>query len=199
MALQAIRVATSRLPEGAGAAGELLARAQEQLAIAVTEIRELARGLHPPVLTEDGLAAALAQLVPRLDGAFSVELDVPAYRFEPQLEACSYYLVAEALANAAKYSGASAAAVSVTAAGDVVTVDVADDGCGGACPTAGGGLEGLAERVSALGGSLTIESPAGRGTRLQAEIPSLLHSPRRASRFAAPFGRGVPRDPRHPA
>ena len=175
VALQAIRVATSRLPEGAGAAGELLARAQEQLAIAVTEIRELARGLHPPVLTADGLAAALAQLVPRLDGAFSVELDVPAYRFEPQLEACSYYLVAEALANAAKYSGASAAAVSVTAAGDVVTVDVADDGCGGACPTAGGGLEGLAERVSALGGTLTIESPPGRGTRLRAEIPVPLH------------------------
>ena len=101
--------------------------------------------------------------MPRLEGVLPVELDVPVLRLDPELEACAYYLVAEALANAAKYAGASAATVSVAADVDAITVEITDDGCGGACATPGGGLEGLAERVSALGGTLAIESPGGRG------------------------------------
>ena len=99
----------------------------------------------------------------------------PVSRLDPELEACAYYLVAEALANAAKYAGATAATVSVREDVDTITVEISDDGCGGACLTTGGGLEGLAERVSAFGGTLTIESPDGRGTRLRAVLPLPRH------------------------
>ena len=113
--------------------------------------------------------------MPRLEGVLPVELNVPVSRLDSELEACAYYLVAEALANAAKYAGATAATVSVREDVDTVTVEIRDDGCGGACPTTGGGLEGLAERVSAFGGTLTIESPEGRGTRLRAVLPLPRH------------------------
>ena len=93
-----------------------------------------------------------------------VELDVPVLRLDPELEACAYYLVAEALANAAKYAGATAATVSVREDVDTITVEISDDGCGGACLTTGGGLEGLAERVSAFGGTPHDREPGGRGT-----------------------------------
>jgi len=175
VALQALRVASSRLPPGSESADELLRRAEGQLAMAVDEIRELARGLHPSVLADDGLAAALAQLVPRLEGVLAVELDVPMTRLESELEACAYYLVAEALANASKYSGATRAQVRIVLGVDACTVEISDNGCGGACATSGGGLEGLAERVSALGGSLSITSPPGGGTTLSAEIPLSHH------------------------
>jgi PAS domain S-box-containing protein len=175
VALQSLRVAMSRLPDGGGPVRDLLLRSEEELSIAITEIRELARGLHPSVLTEDGLAAALAQLVARLEGLLPVELDVPMTRFDPELEACTYYLIAEALSNAAKHAGASSTQVRVVAKVDAIGIDVVDDGCGGACSTAGGGLEGLAERVSALGGSLSVDSPPGQGTRLHAELPVPLH------------------------
>ncbi len=96
-------------------------------------------------------------------------------RFDPELEACTYYLIAEALANASKHAGAQRAQVCVAAAVDTISIDVVDDGCGGASTTPGGGLEGLAERVSALGGALTVASPPGHGTRLHAELPVPLH------------------------
>jgi PAS domain S-box-containing protein len=175
VALQALRVAVARLPDEGGPARDLLLRSEEQLGLAITEIRELARGLHPSVLTDDGLAAALAQLVSRLEGLLPVDLQVPVARFEPELEACTYYLVAEALANASKHAGASESSVRVVDSVDAIVIDVVDDGCGGACTTAGGGLEGLAERVSALGGVLTIESAPGQGTKLHAELPVPLH------------------------
>ena len=123
VALQALRVASARMARGGDGAAELLQRAEEQLALAVGEIRELARGLHPSVLAEHGLGAALEQLVPRLEGVLPVELDVPISRLDPELEACAYYLVAEALANAAKYAGATAATVSVREDVDTITVD----------------------------------------------------------------------------
>ena len=104
-----------------------------------------------------------------------VDLDVPLARFDPELEACAYYLVAEALANASKYAEASRATVRVVARVDAIEIDVADDGCGGAWATPGGGLEGLAERVSALGGALDVVSPPDEGTRLHAELPVPLH------------------------
>jgi PAS domain S-box-containing protein len=175
IALQALRVASARLARGGEGAAELVQRAEEQLALAVSEIRELARGLHPSVLADNGLAAAVEQLVPRLDGVLPVELDMPVSRLDPELEACAYYLVAEALANAAKYAGASAATVSVREDIDTLTVEISDNGCGGACLTTGGGLEGLADRVSAFGGTLTIDSPDGRGTKLLAVLPLPRH------------------------
>jgi PAS domain S-box-containing protein len=175
VALQALRVASSRMARGGDGAAELLQRAEEQLAIAVGEIRELARGLHPSVLADQGLGAALEQLVPRLEGLLPVEIDVPVLRLEPELEACAYYLVAEALANAAKYADASAATVSVREDVDTITVAITDDGCGGARLTTGGGLEGLADRVAAFGGTLAIESPGGCGTTLRAVLPLPRH------------------------
>jgi signal transduction histidine kinase len=104
-----------------------------------------------------------------------VEIDVPISRLDSELEACTYYLVAEALANAAKYAGATAAAVTIHEDVDAITVEVSDDGCGGACLTAGGGLEGLSDRVSAFGGTFAIESPAGKGTTLRAVLPLPRH------------------------
>ena len=175
VSLQALRVAMARLPDGGGDAHELLLRAEQQLALAIEEVREIARGLHPAALTEEGLGPALQLLANRLEGLLPVELDVPRSRFDAEVEACTYYLVAEALANASKYADASRATVRVADRVDAIVVEVADDGCGGACATPGGGLEGLAERVSALGGALTVESPPGTGTRLHAELPIPLH------------------------
>ena len=175
VSLQALRVAMTRLPERGGPARDLLLRAERQLALAIEEVREIARGLHPAALTEGGLGPALQTLADRLDGLLPVDLDVPHSRFDAELEACTYYLVAEALANASKYADASRATVRVVARVDAIVIDVADDGCGGAYPTPGGGLEGLAERVSALGGGLSVESPPGEGTRLHAVLPVPLH------------------------
>jgi len=175
VSLQALRVAMARLPDRGGDAQELLLRAEQQLALAIEEVREIARGLHPAALTDDGLEPALQLLANRLEGLLPVELDVARSRFDAELEACAYYLVAEALANASKYADATRATVRVVAHVDAIVIDVADDGCGGACTTPGGGLEGLAERVSALGGALSVESPAGEGTHLHAELPVPLH------------------------
>ena len=175
VSLQALRVAMTRLPEQGGPARDLLLRAERQLALAIEEVREIARGLHPAALTEDGLAAALQTLADRLEGLLPVDLDVARSRFDPELEACAYYLVAEALANASKYAEASRATVRVVVRVDAIEIDVTDDGCGGACATPGGGLEGLAERVSALGGVLAVVSPPDEGTRLHAELPVPLH------------------------
>ena len=163
VALQALRVASARMARGGDGAAELLQRAEEQLALAVSEIRELARGLHPSVLAEQGprRGARAARATARRCPAGRARR--PGLAPRPELEACAYYLVAEALANAAKYAGATAATVSVREDVDTITVEISDDGCGGACLTTGGGLEGLADRVSAFGGTLAIESPGGRG------------------------------------
>ena len=175
VSLQALRVAMARLPDGGGGARDLLLRAEQQLALAIEEVREIARGLHPAALTEGGLGPALQTLADRLEGLLPVDLDVPRSRFDAELEACTYYLVAEALANASKYADATRATVQVVARVEAIVIDVADDGCGGACATPGGGLEGLAERVSALGGDLSVESLPGEGTRLHAVLPVPLH------------------------
>jgi signal transduction histidine kinase len=132
-------------------------------------LRELAAGLHPSVLSERGLAAALQALA--LRAPIPVELAVlPDRRLPDQLEAAAYYVVAEALANAQKHASAHRIAVRVTAGERQLAVEVVDDGSGGA-DTEGEGLRGLADRVEALGGHLSVESPAGAGTWLLAEIP----------------------------
>jgi signal transduction histidine kinase len=139
------------------------------LAAARTELRELALGIHPATLTERGLAAAIAELAAR--SPVRVDVDVPAARLPAAVEAAAYFVCAEGLTNVAKYARAARARVSVRALDGRLSVEVADEGTGGAEPSRGSGLRGLADRVEAIGGSLRLESPPGRGTRLVATLP----------------------------
>jgi PAS domain S-box-containing protein len=141
----------------------------DELAAGLDEIRELASGLHPSLLTERGLEAALEALA--LRAPLPVQLDaLPDRRLPEPVEAAAYYVVAEALANVDKHAGASRVVVRATMDGKRLVIAVTDDGVGGA-DEEGGGLRGLADRVEALGGRLELESPPGGGTRLAAEIP----------------------------
>jgi len=159
----------ARRPAPAGGAAERLARAEIQLARTQEELRRLARGLHPGELSERGLAAALASLA--RDVPLPVKLAVSVTGESPAAAACAYFVCSEALANVAKYAAASKVAVSVRSDPGGIRVEVEDDGAGGADPGRGTGLRGLADRVETLGGTLTVESPPGRGTRLVAVIP----------------------------
>lgn len=151
-------------------AEERLRRAEEHLALTLDELKELAAGLHPRVLSERGLAGALEVLAER--SPLPVDVLAPAAQLPDEIEAAAYFVCSEGLANVAKYASASRAAVSVRAADGQVIVEVADDGRGGAEIGAGSGLRGLADRVETLGGSLRVDSPPGGGTRLQARMPS---------------------------
>jgi len=164
-----LRAARSRAGEDPEL-GELLNRAQEELQTSLGELRELARGIHPAVLTERGLEPALQALVSRAPVPVSVEAAVES-RLPPPVESAAYFVVSEGLANVAKYARATHASVAVRRQNGHVTVDVADDGVGGADAAQGSGLRGLADRVAALDGTLSLESPEGGGTRLQAKIP----------------------------
>jgi PAS domain S-box-containing protein len=165
-----MRLAQARVAADPDEARRLLDNAVDELAAALAELRELARGIHPAVLSERGLAAALAGAVQR--APFPVEIEtVPDQRLPEAVEVAAYYLVSEALTNVAKYANASAAKVAVSRIGDRAIVKVADDGIGGADITRGSGLRGLADRISALGGQLVIDSPQGAGTTIRATIP----------------------------
>jgi signal transduction histidine kinase len=151
-------------------ASELVERTRAELTAALAELRELARGIHPAVLTERGLGAALQSLASR--APVPVELaGLPDGRLPSGVEAAAYYLVAEALTNVAKYAQASVASVRVQRVNGLVLVEVTDDGIGGADTSKGSGIRGLADRVEALDGRLEVESPPGAGTRIRAEIP----------------------------
>ena len=141
----------------------------DELAGALQDLRELARGIHPVALNKRGLSAALRLIADRAPGP--IELELPTERFPEHVEATAYYVVAEALTNVAKYAQASTAAVRVARVGDRLGVDVVDDGVGGADSSAGSGLLGLADRLAALSGSFEVDSKPDRGTRLHAEIP----------------------------
>ena len=163
-------LARSKLDSSPAAAQEILAAAQEHLAQGLEELRELARGIHPAILTEQGLGPALEALLTR--APIPVEItELPEPRLPPSAEAAAYYVVAEALTNVAKYAGASQATVSISVSDDCATVIVADDGVGGADPDAGSGLRGLAARVEAVNGSLDVDSPREHGTRITAQLP----------------------------
>jgi PAS domain S-box-containing protein len=164
-----LRLLESRIGGDRDAALELLAGAQAELAHALEELRELARGIHPAVLTDRGLRPALETLASRTP--VPVDLVAPEERLSPDVEAAAYYVVAESLTNVAKYARASTARVSVQPANGVLVVTVSDDGVGGADPLKGSGLRGLADRVSVLDGTLSIESPTAQGTSIRAEIP----------------------------
>jgi signal transduction histidine kinase len=153
--------------EGSPEAAELLDEAGTDLQASLEELRELARGIHPAILTDRGLAAALQALAERAPVPVSLSVDeVPR-----AVEAAIYFVVSEGLANVAKYAGAASAAVTVRRGPSAVTVEIADDGVGGADMAAGSGLRGLADRVGALDGRIRLESPPGGGTILRAEIP----------------------------
>ena len=149
--------------------GEMLAATQAKLARVRSDLREFARGVHPSVVSEGGLPAALRELAAR--SSVPTELRVPEARFPPPVETAAYFVCSEALANVAKYAGASRAAIDVAQRGDALVVSVRDDGRGGADPSAGSGLRGLADRVEALGGRLALTSRPGDGTRLIVELP----------------------------
>ena len=167
-----LRLAESRLPDEAEKAVEILAGARVELTQALEELRELARGLHPNVLTDRGLGPALESLVIR--SPIPVEINVPDERFPPAIEAAAYYVAAEALANVAKYADATLAEVRVADDDDgaSIVVEVVDDGVGGADPARGSGLVGLVDRVESLDGTFAVESPPGGGTRIRATIPT---------------------------
>jgi signal transduction histidine kinase len=141
-----------------------------RLATALAELRELARGIHPAILTDRGLTPAISSLADR--GTVPIETDVEVLeRLPAPVEAAAYFLVAEALTNVARYAEASSARVEVRRDGEDLVVEVADDGVGGVDPEAGNGLRGLDDRVAAVGGTLEIDSPVGGGTRVRARIP----------------------------
>jgi len=146
-------------------------RAGEELAQALEELRELARGIHPAVLSDRGLEPAIEALVARTP--LPVQIDVGlAERLPEPVEAAAYYVVAEAVTNAAKHAQAEEVRVRIARSNGMARIEVADDGVGGAGTTSGSGLRGLADRVEALGGRLRVESPAGEGTTVLAEIPA---------------------------
>jgi signal transduction histidine kinase len=140
-----------------------------ELDAAREDLARFAQGVHPRSLTEHGLPAALGELADQ--AAIPVVLDVPPRRFPAPQEAAAYFVCSEGLANVAKYSEASAARIDIDATGQRLVVRVADDGRGGADPSHGSGLRGLADRLAALGGALSVDSPSGGGTQLTAELP----------------------------
>ena len=147
----------------------LLMSAAEELQVAVEELRELAQGIHPGILVQGGLAAALESLAGR--SPIPVSVDATQERFSPEIEATAYFVASESLANVAKHAGASRAAIRASHVGELLVVEISDDGVGGAAAQNGSGLRGLADRVEALGGRLRVESPTGAGTRIVGEIP----------------------------
>jgi signal transduction histidine kinase len=165
-----LRLAHARLNNDAlDQASTLLDDAMRELEIGLDELREIARGIHPAVLTERGLRPALQALTDRL--LLPVTIDIPDERLPPQSEATAYYIVSEALTNVARHAHAKSARVLVKRDGGVMRCEVVDDGQGGADPAQGTGILGLRDRAEAAGGSLSVVSPPGRGTVVAATVP----------------------------
>jgi signal transduction histidine kinase len=162
-------MAEQKLASDPEAARALLAEARSGAGDALRELRDLARGIHPPVLADRGLDAAIHALAAASPITVSVSVDTPE-RPKPPVESAAYFVVAESLANAGKHARATHVDVRITRVGDVLNVTVTDNGVGGADPS-GGGLSGLARRVDALDGALTVVSPPGGPTTIRAEMP----------------------------
>ncbi len=167
----AVHLALRELRTDPDKAEQHLDRALEELTMAHEELRELARGLHPQVLTLQGLGVAVRALAGRAPIPVTVVTVDDAQRWPPLVESAAYFVVSEALTNVLKYARASSATVRVAPRDDVLVVEVSDDGCGGARPDAGSGLGGLRDRVEALDGVFELDSPPGAGTRVRAELP----------------------------
>jgi PAS domain S-box-containing protein len=165
-----VRLARAQIAREPDSAAPFLDHLAEELGAASAELRELARGIHPAVLTERGLAPAISALADRAPVHVDI-IELPEDRFPPAAEATAYFTVAEALTNVAKYADASHATVRLARENGELAIEVRDDGKGGARATPGSGLAGLADRVGALDGSLSVESPPGEGTLLRAVLP----------------------------
>jgi signal transduction histidine kinase len=167
-----LRMLQSRIRDDPATAEQLAAMLSDELAESLDELRELARGLHPAVL-EHGLEPALDALAARSRVPTTITYEARGRIPEP-IELAAYFVACEALTNVAKYSGAGAATIAVRREGATVRIKIADDGIGGADDTRGSGLRGLADRVEALDGRLRVDSPAGAGTVVTAELPCSL-------------------------
>lgn len=167
-----LSLARAKLTSDPGMAGGLLGEAGEELRLALEELRELARGIHPAVLTDRGLHAAVEALADRSPVPVAVQGFVdPEARLPAAVEVAAYFVIAEALTNVAKYADARRATVSMARANGDAVVEITDDGCGGAEAGNGSGLAGLVDRLEPLDGRLTVSSPRGAGTVIRAEIP----------------------------
>jgi signal transduction histidine kinase len=162
--------AREKLADDPQGADRLIAEAHEESKKAMVELRDLARGIHPSVLTDRGLDAAVSALAERCPVPVDVDVALDR-RPPPAAETAAYYVIAEALTNVGKHAGGTRASVRASYDDGKLVVEVADDGRGGARRAAGSGLEGLAQRVDALDGTLTVDSPAGVGTTIRAELP----------------------------
>jgi signal transduction histidine kinase len=168
--IMTIGLADLELADGPPAARSLVTRAHREAKQTLQELRDLARGIRPSVLTDRGLGAAVAAVAER--SPVSVQVDVDLHdRLVDRVESAAYFVVCEGLANVAKHSRATQASVVVRRGGGMLTVEIRDDGVGGANPSAAGGLVGLADRVSALGGALHLSSPPGGPSVMRARIP----------------------------
>jgi signal transduction histidine kinase len=165
-----IRIADRLIDEDPEQAHAALGRASDELSASLAELREIARGLHPAVLSDHGLEPAVKAVAQRAGLPVELTFDL-AERPSPAVEVAAYYVIAESLTNVAKYAKASHASVEVRALGDRLLVAVTDDGVGGADTAGGSGLLGLEDRVAALGGRLHVESPPGQGTSVRADVP----------------------------
>jgi signal transduction histidine kinase len=166
----ALGLADARLPADPAAAKPVVHEARQELSLALEELRELSHGIRPSILTERGLAPALDELAKRSPLAVTLRVELDR-RLPDHVESCAYFLVSEALANTAKHAHTREAAVTAQLANGVLTIEVGDDGIGGAGFGRGSGLRGLTDRVEGLGGRLALTSPPGRGTLVRAEIP----------------------------
>lgn len=163
-------MAREKLDTDPDAAKALIVEAHEEAKRAMQEIRDLARGIHPAVLTDRGLDPAISALAGRASIPVIVDVDLPQ-RLPEAVESTAYFIVAEALTNITRHSGATEARVTARQAGDRLVLEISDNGHGGANPALGTGLAGLADRVAAFDGTLTIDSPEGGPTRIHAELP----------------------------
>jgi signal transduction histidine kinase len=162
-------MAKEKLRTDPQAATELVGEAHEEAKRALADLRDLARGIHPAVLADRGLDAAISALAAR--SPVPVGVEVATGRLPGPVESTAYFVVAEALTNAAKHARAGEIAVRIARQGDLLVVEVTDDGAGGADPARGSGLRGLADRVAAIDGRLTVTSPPGGPTVVRAELP----------------------------
>jgi signal transduction histidine kinase len=163
-----LKLAQRRLGQG-DEADDMLALACDELSAAQAELRDLARGLHPVALAERGLQSAIESLVVGCE--IPVTLDIDAHELPDDVELAAYFIISESLTNALKYAGADSVWLRVVHMADTLLVEIVDDGAGGADPSSGTGLRGLADRVDALNGRLEVESPPGAGTRVSARLP----------------------------
>jgi signal transduction histidine kinase len=163
-------LAQTRMRTDPDGAADLIEQARDEAQQAVKELRELARGIHPALLSDRGLAVALDALAGRAPVPVKVT-GVPPQRLDPDVESCAYFATAEALTNVAKYARATHASVELSLDDGRLELKISDDGGGGADPSTGSGLRGLRDRVDALDGSLEVHSPLGEGTTITVTIP----------------------------